>query len=282
MPVKDESTTRLVPDHQRETLGSRLTGRSLPHDIPHAVRLIHKAPWFTAAAVAVLGLGIGATTAVFSLVDAALLRPLPFRDAHRLVMIWERSARNPRNVVSLQTFADWRDTSKTLTGVAATAGIVQIPIARGAEDLPESVPLESVTPSFFPVLGVRPLLGRPPDQRHVCMPGQSDGGIAISERLWRSRFGADPSIVGQTIRSGSPPRPVPVVGILPAGFQPLGSTDIWEVISVAGASNARATRALRVIGRMRPNTTLDQARAELMAIARTIEQAFRRPTKDGA
>jgi putative ABC transport system permease protein len=247
---------------------------SPPHDIRHAVRLIHKAPWFTAASVAVLGLGIGATTAIFSLVDAALLRPLPFRDAHQLVMIWERSARNPRNVVSLQTFADWRDSSKTLAGVAATAGIVQIPIARSAEDVPESVPLESVTPSFFTVLGVRPLLGRFPDQSNVYVPGQSDGGIAISERLWRTRFGADPSIVGGTIRLGSPPRPVPVVGILPVGFQPLGSTDIWEVISVDGASNARATRVLRVIGRMRPNTTLDQTRAELIAIARNIEQAY--------
>jgi putative ABC transport system permease protein len=247
---------------------------SLPHDIRHAVRLIHKAPWFTATSVAVLGLGIGATTAIFSLVDAALLRPLPFRDAHQLVMIWERAARNPRNVVSFQAFADWRDSSKTLAGVAATAGIVQIPIARSAEELPESVPLDSVTPSFFTVLGVRPLLGRPPDQSNVYMPGQSEGGIAISERLWRTRFGADPSIVGQTIRLGSPPRPVPVVGILPAGFQPFGSTDIWEVISVDGASNARATRVLRVIGRMRPNTTLDQTRAELIAIARNIEQAY--------
>jgi putative ABC transport system permease protein len=247
---------------------------SFPHDIRHAVRLIHKAPWFTAASVAVLGLGIGATTAIFSLVDAALLRPLPFRDAHQLVMLWERSARNPRNVVSLQTFADWRDSSKTLAGVAATAGIVQIPITRSAEDLPESVPLDSVTPSFFTVLGVRPLLGRPPDQSNVYMPGQSEGGIAISERLWRTRFGADPSIVGRTIRVGSPPRPVPVVGILPAGFQPLGSTDIWEVISVDGASNARATRVLRVIGRMRPSTTLDQTRAELISIARNIEQEY--------
>jgi putative ABC transport system permease protein len=120
---------------------------------------------------------------------------------------------------------------------------------------------------------VTPLIGRSPDDSNVYFPGRSDGGVAISERLWRTRFGADPSIVGQTIRVGSPPRPVPVVGILPADFQPLGTTDVWEVISVDGAAGARATRALRVIARMRPETTLDQARAELTVIARNIEQS---------
>ena len=188
-------------------------------------------------------------------------------------MIWERSAQNPRSFVALATFADWRDSTKTLSGVAATAGIVQIPIAKGADDLPESVPLESVTPSFFTVLGVTPLVGRAPDESHVYFPGRSDGGVAMSERLWRTRFAADPSIVGQTIRIGSPPRPVPVVGILPAAFQPLGTTDVWEVISVDGAGGARSTRVLRVIGRMKPETTLEQARAELTVIARNIEQA---------
>lgn len=132
--------------------------------------------------------------------------------------------------MALATFADWRDSAKSLSGVAATAGIIQIPIAKAAEDLPESVPLESVTPSFFTVLGVTPLVGRAPDQSNVYVPGRSDGGVALSERLWRTRFAADPSIVGQTIRIGSPPRPVPVVGILPAAFQPLGTTDVWEVI----------------------------------------------------
>jgi putative ABC transport system permease protein len=235
--------------------------------------LIRKSPWFTAASVCVLGLGIGATTAIFSLVDAALLRPLPYRDAHQLVMLWERSARNPKSAVAMPTFTDWRDSARTLSGVAASGGVIQIPIAKNADELPESVALDSVTPSFFTVFGVTPLLGGVPDQRNVVGPGQLTGGIAVSERLWRVRFGADPSIVGQSIRIGSPPRLVPIVGILPAGFQPLGATDIWEVISVDGASGARATRVLRVVGRMRPDTTLEQARAELTVIAGNIEQA---------
>jgi hypothetical protein len=130
---------------------------SLPHDIRQAFRLIRKAPWFTAASVTVLGLGIGATTAIFSLVDAALLRPLPYRDAHQLVMLWERSAQNPRSFVSLQTFADWRDSARSFTNVAASAGALQIPIARGVDEVPESAVLESVTPSFFTVYrGVLP------------------------------------------------------------------------------------------------------------------------------
>jgi putative ABC transport system permease protein len=243
-------------------------------DIRQAFRLIRKAPWFTAASICVLGLGIGATTAIFSLVDAALLRPLPFRDAHQLVMLWERSPQNVRGFVSLPTFADWRDSSRTLTGLAASAGIVQLPISRGADDLPESTLLESVTPSFFTVLGVTPILGRAPDQSHVFVPGgPSTGGLAISERLWRTRFGADPSIVGQTIRIASPPRPVPIVGVLPASFQPLGTADMWEVIGVEGAGGARATRVLRVIARMKPEATLDQARAELTVLSQNIAQA---------
>jgi predicted permease len=244
------------------------------HDARHAVRLIRKAPWFTASAVAVLGLGIGVTTAVFSLVDAALLRPLPFRDAHQLVMLWERSEQNPRTLVALPTFVDWRDSARSFSGLAASAGIIQIPIARGADELPETAALESVTPSFFTVLGVVPLVGRLPDERNIFFPGQSDGGIVLGERLWRTRFGADPSIVGQTIRIASPPRPVPVLGVLPADFQPLGATDLWEVISVDGGNNeGRRTRVLRAFGRMKPGTTLDQAHAEMTVIARNIETA---------
>ena len=244
------------------------------HDVRYAVRLVRKAPWFTVSAVAVLGLGIGVTTAVFSLIDAALLRPLPFRDAHELVMLWERSAQNPRALVSMPTFVDWRDSARSFTGLAASAGTVQVPIARGLNELPDTAALESVTPSFFSVLGAIPLLGRLPDERHVFVPGQSDGGLVISERVWRSRFGADRSIVGQTLRIGSPPRPVPVLGVLPREFQPLGATDVWEVISVEGGSNeARRTRVLRTLGRIRPGTTLDQARAEMAVIARRIETA---------
>jgi putative ABC transport system permease protein len=245
------------------------------HDVRHAVRLIRKAPWFTLSAVAVLALGIGVTTAVFSLIDAALLRPLPFRDAHQLVMLWERSEQNPRSLVSMPTFVDWRDSARSFSGLAATAGTVQMPIARGADDLPETAALESVTPSFFTVLGVAPLLGRLPDDRNVFFPGRSDGGIVISERLWRTRFGADPSLVGQTLRIASPPRPVPVLGVLPADFQPLGATDMWEVISVDGISSdfGRRTRVLRAFARMKPEMTLDQARAEMTVIAQNIATA---------
>jgi putative ABC transport system permease protein len=242
---------------------------SLPHDIRHAFRLVHRAPWFTAASVCVLGLGIGATTAIFSLVDAALLRPLPYRDAHQLVMLWERSARNPRSSVSFAAFTDWRDSAKSFSGVAASAGAIQIPIAERADELAEVAALESVTPSYFTVLGVQPLLGQLLDDNNVAR-----GGIAIGERLWRTRFGSAPDIIGRNLRIGSPPRSSPIVGVLPGNFQPLGETDVWEVIAVEGLENARTTRVLRVIGRMKPGTTIEQTRAELTVMAQNVEAAY--------
>jgi hypothetical protein len=103
--------------HQRAESGARPSGMHFRQDIRHARRLVRKAPWFTAAAVSVLGVGIGATTAIFSL-DAALVRPLPFKDANRLLMVWERSATNPRSAAALGNFYDWRQQTTTAVDMA--------------------------------------------------------------------------------------------------------------------------------------------------------------------
>jgi putative ABC transport system permease protein len=246
---------------------------SLPHDVRHALRLIRRAPWFTAASVSVLGLGIGVTTAIFSLVDAALVRPLPFRDADRLIMVWERSATNPRSPAALGNFYDWRQQSATAIDMAGSVGVTQAPVSDGT-GLPEAAWLQTVTSGFFEVLGVTPLMGRTftaQDDVTVGGTGSLGIGLVMSERFWRSRFGADPAMVGKTINIGSPPRAVPVIGIVPAGFQIFGVTDLFEHLPI-NTSDIRGARALRVIGRLKPEATLDQARADFTRIARTIEK----------
>ena len=236
--------------------------------------MVRQAPWFTMASVVVLALGIGATTAIFSLVDAALLRPLPFHDADRLVMMWERSATTPRSVVSLGNFFDWKTQSRTLSGVAGTAGVVQATISDGV-GVPESALLQTVTSGFFDVLGVTPLAGRtfnPQDDITVGGTGRSGIGLVMSERLWRARFGADPEMVGRTISIGSPPRAVPIIGIVPEDFQILGVTDLWEHLPLTSSADVRGVRILSVIGRLKPEATIDQARTDLEEVARDIER----------
>lgn len=129
-------------------------------DARQAARLLRKAPSFTLAAVFVLALGIGATTAIFSLVDAALLRPLPFRDAHQLVMLGERSERSERDLVSTLDFLDWKEQNKTFAGMAAAVRVIEIPLSNETGGPPETVALQNVTSAFFDVVGVTPIAGR--------------------------------------------------------------------------------------------------------------------------
>lgn len=241
-------------------------------DTRHAARLLRKAPSFTLAAVFVLALGIGATTAIFSLVDAALLRPLPFRDPHQLVMLWARSERSERNLVSMLDFLDWKEQNKTFAGMAAAVAVIQSPLSDETGGPPETVALQNVTSAFFDVLGVTPIAGRTFSAQDDFASPDVGVGVVMSERLWRTRFGADPGIVGRTVRLGSPPRPWTVIGIVPASFQILATVDIWEHLPVNRADAARGQGVLQVIGRLRPDASIEQARADLAVIARNIEQ----------
>jgi putative ABC transport system permease protein len=232
--------------------------------------MLRKSPWFTAASVVVLGLGIGATTAIFSLVDAALLRPLPFRDAHQLVMLWERSAQTGKSGASMPNFADWRDRNSTFSGMAASTGIVQFPLMDDGGGLPEAIALDGVTTEFFDVLGVPPLLGRTfnvEDDR-----SRTPAGVVLSEQLWRTRFHADPAVVGRAVRIGSPPRPIPVIGVVPSSARILGATDMWEHVGVERDESIRGARGIRVVGRLKSGVTSGQAQADLEVIAASIER----------
>jgi putative ABC transport system permease protein len=241
-------------------------------DLRHAARLLRKAPWFTFASVFVLAVGIGATTAIFGLVDAVLLRPLPVKDAGQLVMVWESSPRAARNLVSPPTFLDWVQQNHVFATMAATAGIPSAwPLVDDARPVPETVMMQTVTTAFFDVLGVTPLLGRTfrPEDDVVS------NVKVISERLWRNRFGADPGIIGRPIRLSSATFLATVVGVVPDSAQALGTTDVWKVTGSLRSTGQelRGSHVLQVIARLKPGVTIGQARADMEVVSANIERA---------
>src|SRR3954468_1415442 len=163
---------------------------SIWRDLRYAARSLRRAPGFTAVTVLVLAAGIGANSAMFSLVDAALLRPLPFTQPDRLVMLWERSTRFPHNRVSPLNFLDWSEQQQAFSSVAAVAGGSRTLTGNGGEA--ERIPGQAVTSQFFEVLGIRPIAGVTFTSEDAA---QRRLGVVISERLWKSRFGGDRSAV---------------------------------------------------------------------------------------
>jgi putative ABC transport system permease protein len=233
-------------------------------DLRYAVRTLRSVPGFTCASVLVFALGIGATTAIFSLVDGALLRPLPFHDAGRLVKIFERSPLSQRNSVALLNFQDWRDQNHSFAAMAGAGGGGLTSLTDGLIDLPEPVTVQNVTPGFFEVFGIAPIAGR------TFAPGESNDKpfIVLSERVWRTRFNSNPAIIDGTVRLGGIPNIV--IGIMPAGFEILSKVDVWTLLPIGLTMQARRVHFLEVVGRLRPGVTLEQATADLGVVAENI------------
>jgi putative ABC transport system permease protein len=233
-------------------------------DLRYAARVLSRAPGFTALAAAVLALGIGANSAIFSVVDAALLRPLPFHQAGRIVMLWEHSPRNAHNRTSPLNFLDWHDQNNVFTAMAAVSGGSRtLQTADGAERITG----QAVTREFFSLLGVPLLAGRAFEEGDVR--ARSDV-VVIGERLWRTRFGADPSIVGKTLLLDG--KPSTVIGVAPAGFQILYESDIWTLYTPLRSPEQRRMHYLQVLGRLKPGVSFEQARAAMDAIAVRIAE----------
>src|SRR4051812_13997258 len=192
---------------------------SIWRDFRYAMRSLRRAPGFTAVAVAVLAIGIGANGAMVSLVDAALVRPLPFSQPDRLVMLWERAPRFAHNRVSPLNFLDWSEQQQAFESIAAIAGGARTLTGTGGEA--ERIPGQAVTWQFFDVLGVRPITGTTFSADDTANRRTI---VVISERLWRNRFGADQSILGRALTLDGTPHTV--VGVAPAGFQVLFPADM--------------------------------------------------------
>jgi putative ABC transport system permease protein len=248
--VKDECIEEAL---KLETEMRRLeTLDVLKQDAIYAVRLMRAHPTFTGAIMLTLALGIGATTAVFSVVNAVLLRPLPYQDADRVVLIAE-TFRGGRGSASGGHFADWTNQSRT---VEATS-IWQLRTINLTEGEPERLRAARVTPSFFDVLYVRPALGR-----YFLPEENADSRVTVlSHPLWVSRFNADSSIIGRQIRLSGEPHTV--VGVAPANFTMTEFDErLWTpfALATAQASNYGA-HMFTVLGKLKAGATVEQAQA---------------------
>jgi putative ABC transport system permease protein len=256
---------------------------NLVQDIRYALRILAKTPAFTAIAVLTLALGIGANTAIFSVVYAALLRPLPYAQPNRLITLSQvRDSGDKYWDASYPDFLDWQRQSKTFQSLT---GFVQDELTfRGAAGL-EMLPAAQATPNFFSTLGVKPILGRDfaaADQVISSTDASIPPKVALlTYKFWRTQLGGDPHVVGRTIElhDGS----VTVIGVLPRDFEfaPAGNAQVWVPLHLEDfLAGRRNLRWLRVLGRLAPGVTPAQARAEMDALTARLAAAY--PQQDAA
>jgi putative ABC transport system permease protein len=241
-------------------------------DVRFGLRSLRRSPGFTVVAVLCLALGIGANAAIFSVINAVLLRPLPFAEPDRILRVYEtRGDEGRTGSVSVPNYLDWLAQNSGFQDLAAwQAGSHNLQGNGGAEH----IQVLEATPNLFVILGAPPLLGR------AFLPGQDEPGreriAVIGEGLWRRRFGADPSLLGRAIQLDG--APYTVIGVMPAGFDfPPGQEthDAWTLYQPSAQQKAaRGSHFLAVAGRLKPGVSLDQASAQLKAVAARIETQF--------
>ena len=237
---------------------------TLLQDIRFGWRLLRRTPGFTASAVLALALGIGATTAIFSVLDRVVLRPLPYPDADRLAMVWEANDAKglTHERLSPVNFVDYRGLSQVFDSAAAW-WYPQLTLTETGRE-PLRVSAVETTPNLFSVIGVQPVLGAGfPEQ-----PAYGDPIAVISHRLWRERFGSDPSIIGKSIALNGPQ--FTVVGVMPAGFQYPNGTDVWHRMTWDVAQHSRGAHFMESIVRLKPGVSVEAANNELRALTRRL------------
>ncbi|HEX7175766.1 MAG TPA: ABC transporter permease [Pyrinomonadaceae bacterium] len=240
-------------------------------DLRYGLRMLLKNPGFTIVAVIALALGIGANSAIFSVVNTVLLRPLPYKDPERLVMVWEdRTKRGyPRDTPAAGNYTDWRDQNQVFEGMAAIADLSFNLTGVGE---PERLDGRRVSASLFPLLGVEPQLGR------AFLPEEDQPGgnrvVIMSHGLWQRRFGSDMSIIGKPLNLNGESHTV--VGVMPPDFQfPSRDDELWAPIAFdpQEATNRRR-HYLQIVARTKPGVTPQQAQVELSAIAERLQQQY--------
>jgi putative ABC transport system permease protein len=258
---------------------------NLLQDLRYGIRSLIKSPGFTILAVVVLALGIGANTAIFTVVNAILLRPLPYRDSERIVMLWET---NPRFQIGVDTlpvthgnFMDWREQNSVLENVSAL-GVGHWNLTGAGE--PERVSGATVSPAFFSLMGAEPKPGRAffEDEEK---PG-AEKVVVISHSLWQRRFAGDPAVVGSPMTLDG--ESYTVVGVAPEGFQfpranelpffvgDATETDLWRPMTLGEdfVNKKRANHQLCVMAKLKPGVSREQAQSEMTALSERLAQSY--------
>ena len=239
----------------------------LARDLRFGLRTLRKQRLFTVISVLTLSLGIGATTAVFSVVNGVLLRPLPYPEPDRLVWIWDVQAQGSIAPSSILDFVTFRDQNKSFEHIAAfVGGSGFIDAGNGAQD----VPIGLVTPELFPVMRAQPILGRT-FTNDETQPGRFRVAV-LSHALWRSTFGSDPNVVGRTIQLGG--FPYTIIGVMSKDLSFPDRPALWRPLPIDPKEVKPNPHYLYMVGRLRPGVALDQAQADLSTIETRLAQQY--------
>ena len=248
---------------------------TLLQDLRYGVRMLRRNPVFTAVAIITLALGIGANTAIFSVVNAILLRPLPYKDPDRLAVLWAKNEQKglTERPVSYPNYVDWRDQNQVFEELAA---IRPEPLSLTDGGEPERVSGVRVTTNLLSLLGVEPARGRDflpeeakPDKALVAV---------ISYGLWQRRYGGDPNLIGRTVTLDT--KPYTIIGILPAWLKypgvdaPAAGAEIWIPLLPLSSEQNRSFANMRILGRMKAGVSLTEARAKMDVVAKQLEQQY--------
>src|SRR6185436_4547470 len=249
---------------------------NLPQDLRYGIRSLIKNPGFALIAVGTLALGIGANTAIFSVVNGVLLRPLPYNDVDRIMTVWEDNIKSGKKEdgASPANFLDWRDQNQVFEQLATAEPYGHT--LTGSND-PERFRSWLVSEGFFEILGVNPLYGR------TFRPEENQAGnsrvIVMGETLWRQRFGADPKLVGQSLLLNGQPHEV--IGIMPAACQFPAGRVMWAPLVLRQSyQQDRGSAYFKVIGRLKPGVTREQAQQEMTAIQSRLAEQYPQDNKE--
>src|SRR6195256_2231289 len=237
-------------------------------DLSYGIRSLLKHPGFTAIAVITLALGIGANTAIFSVVNAVLLRPLPFDDPERLVWVWGTAPQLATIPTSLPDFLGWKEQNRSFEHLAAyQSGSMFIDAGDGTTDTPVGL----VTPELFSVFHVNPILGRT-FANEETLPGRFRVAV-LSHSMWQNRFGSDPNVSGRTLQLNG--AAYTIIGVMPAGFSYPDRAELWRPLPIDPAKLDPGPHYLNVVGRLKPGVTLAQAQADMSTIAARLSEQYK-------
>jgi putative ABC transport system permease protein len=252
-----------------------MTSSTFVRDSRHAFRALLRAPGFTAIAALTFGLGIGVNTAVFSVFDGVVLRPLPYPEPDRITMVWmdNRQQGIKEDITSWPNYQDWRNQNSSF---AVMAGYTGAAFNLTGADEPERLQGAQTTANFFDVMGVRPLLGRLYTDANET-PG-NDGVVLLSYGLWQRKFGGSNDVLGKTMTLNG--RTFEIIGVLPATLRIPPEAQVWKPLAPdEGTRNARGAFWLPVIGRLKPGISVLEAQTEMTGIATRLEQTY--PSNQG-